>query len=893
MSSIVRFLIASLLVLPSAIGARSGQAGGTTTDQTVPAEQTVVLLGAVERALTSGSADAFLAVASLDRTKDDTRAFLDRWFVAGTTRATIRERDRQPMPDGSGTRLAVEVLLESGRQARLATWRMDVAPSAAGPRITQIVATSVVDGLQRLTLDPDRRYRAHNLVMTSEDVELRLPDGEVYLSDTGSGPTAAVLIGRGEMIFHPAPEAEQRQIKLFTGREELRTPFSSAFARFSPFDARARLPRAALVAAPADAKSFARASEVFAEQLPKSFGLDLADMSHDSWSLVPTLGDFLAEVDTQRFGVLTYTRAGNDAEDISVFDRARHRNISVYASKQRLAAQGRFYSEDDSAEYDVEDLQVDTTFVPSRLWLSGSTKMRLRVRAVALGALTVRLANDLTVHSVVGESIGRLLAVRVRGQNSIIVNLPTPVSRGDVMTFTISYSGRLMPQGIDRENVGVAAQEQAHSAVGLLAEPEPSYVYSNRSYWYAQSPIPDYATATIRFSVPTAFGAACSGEPAAGSPVTLRSGGREPIKLHLFTATLPIRYLGCVVSRFGVSEERNMTLPATAGRNGAPTAFPVRLVTTARVRGRAREMLDRSADITAFYSSLLGDTPFPSLTLAVTESHVPGGHAPGYLAILSQPIPTSNYVWRDDPAAFDDFPDFFVAHELAHQWWGQTVGWKNYHEQWLSEGFAQYFAVLFAEHQRGAQTFNSLVRQLSRWALETSDQGPVYLGYRLGHLRGESRIFRALVYNKGAVVLHMLRRILGDETFFRALRRFYAEHRFKKAGTDDLQRAFEAEAGRSFEDYFARWILGQDLPTITFTHAVVDDGRAVSVKIQQQGAATFEFPVTVTIVYADGSSEEVNAHVQSAETNLSVPLKKRLRAVDVNRDRLTPVTVKR
>ena len=83
--------------------------------------------------------------------------------------------------------------------------------------------------------------------------------------------------------------------------------------------------------------------------------------------------------------------------------------------------------------------------------------------------------------------------------------------------------------------------------------------------------------------------------------------------------------------------------------------------------------------------------------------------------------------------------------------------------------------------------FDGIIRSMSRWAVSTSDQGAVYLGYRLGHIKNDGRILRALVYNKGAMVLHMLRRLVGDEVFFRALRRFYDSYRFQKAGTDELR----------------------------------------------------------------------------------------------------------
>ena len=199
----------------------------------------------------------------------------------------------------------------------------------------------------------------------------------------------------------------------------------------------------------------------------------------------------------------------------------------------------------------------------------------------------------------------------------------------------------------------------------------------------------------------------------------------------------------------------------------------------------------------------MADAPYDSFTLAVTESDLPGGHSPAYFAMLNQPLPQTPFVWTNDPVSFQSYPSFFIAHELAHQWWGQAIGWKNYHEQWLSEGFAQYFAALYAERERGPEQFAAVLRQMRRWAIDTSPQGPVYLGYRLGHIKADGRVFRALVYNKGAMVLHMLRRLMGDEAFFAGLRDFYATWRYNKAGTDDF-RVVDGEGRRPAAGAFLR-----------------------------------------------------------------------------------------
>ena len=871
----------------------------------VPPDGVAVLLNRIEKLLPSGDPAPFDALMSSVAPAEPLRQFVADLVMPGVTRAVVRERDRAPLDGtlpGDGYRLVVDLFMEGAMTARIVTARLDVrrahrSGSEDDWRVGAAERLSVVEGLHRLAVDPQSQFAARHLTITAEDMRLLLEDGHVFTVESADGITGLVLFGRGEMQFAPLPEAERGQVRIFSGSETLSARFDSAFVRLHPAEYQSRVSTKSLTAVPVDTRLLRRAHELFSVEAPKSFSLDLSDLSREAWYLVPGYGDFLAEIRTKKYGTLTYARSTGEAEDVTLFDRAKHRNIAVYASPQKLASRGRFYNEDDLTEYDVLHHDVEATITPDREFVEGRARMRIRIRAYALTTLTIRLADPLVVTGVASAEHGRLLYLRVRNQNSIVINLPTAVPRGSEMNLVIAYSGRLRSQGVDREALELSAQRGDDIP---LVPPEPNYLLSNRSYWHPQGPVTDYATATLRISVPDGYGCVASGELAAGSPTSLRDstipqGAR---KVYMFTAVDPLRYLSVVVSRFVRVASTSVALVADAAASGAAASltadgrrapgFRVRdrvglaVDANPRQQSRGRDMTPWASDILRFYSGLIGEAPYATLGLVLVEHDLPGGHSPGYFAVLNNPLPSTPFVWRNDPAAFAGFPEFFLAHELAHQWWGQAVGWKNYHEQWISEGFAQYFAALYAQKAHGDETFVDMLRQFRRWALAESDQGPIHLGYRLGHIKGDQRVFRALLYNKGAAVLHMLRRLVGDEPFFNALRRFYYDQKFEKAGTDDLQRAFEAETSRPFDRFFERWIYGSALPRLRYASRIEDGG--VTVRFEQTSDLDFDVPVTVTITYADGRTADFVVPVTEHQVVKKFAVEGVVRSVQVNRD---------
>src|SRR5688500_7798285 len=635
------------------------------------ADPVETLLRRVERVLNAGDRAALSPhfAASVPELRIQQHA--GELFTNGAIRTAVFLRDRSALEgvaEGDGYQLVVGVFIETPGRARVLTAGVDVQRPAGGAidswRIVNIEGLSWVEGLYRLRLNTATAMSARDLSIRSEDLVIAFQEGTVFLVECDEGVTGLVLIGRGEMRFSPASAMERGQLRLFSGGDTMVAPFETAYIRMSPSDYRRNGYAAQLAPAPADARLARRAQEVFRRESPRSFSVDLQDMSRDAWHLIPPNDDFLAEVDTRRFDTLTYSRASVQAEDVSLFRREDRRTIALYASVAKLAARGRFYSDDTSREYDVLDYDVEASIDPRREFIQGRTRLAMRIRSTSVSTMLIRLADPLVVTGVTSVEYGRLLHLRLHNQSLILVNMPRVLPQDSDLTLVITYAGRLAAQDLDIDTIQTTEAPQSPSSTA-----EPSYLLSNRSYWYPQNPIPDYATATMRITVPQEYAAVASGEPLeAPGVVSLRDlvTPRDG-KLFAFRANQPLRYLALVISRFNrAGDSRIEFSEEAAGAGGDPMAL--RVEATPRQQSRGRALLRSTEEILRFYTGILGDAPYASATIALVESELPGGHSPGYFAMITEPLQTSSISCRGDPAMFEGFADFFIAHELAHQW---------------------------------------------------------------------------------------------------------------------------------------------------------------------------------------------------------------------------------
>ena len=201
---------------------------------------------------------------------------------------------------------------------------------------------------------------------------------------------------------------------------------------------------------------------------------------------------------------------------------------------------------------------------------------------------------------------------------------------------------------------------------------------------------------------------------------------------------------------------------------------------------------------------------------------------------------------------FENFPAFFIAHELAHQWWGQAVGWKNYHEQWLSEGVRAVLRVLYAEKDREG-SLPGVLRQMRRTAMEDVTSGPVYLGYRLGHIQGDDGFSARLSTTRARWSLHMLRRLIGDDAFFGGSARSISSGNSRRPAPT-ISQGHGTCRGRDLQRFFDTWVFGSAITRTSSSRIIARDPATVRF---EQPDDVVDVPITVAITYESGAVDSV------------------------------------
>lgn len=491
---------------------------------------------------------------------------------------------------------------------------------------------------------------------------------------------------------------------------------------------------------------------------------------------------------------------------------------SIAESEMKSATQlVNFVVNPNTLNYDITYHKLEFTVNPAVYFISG--KVTTTYTALAnMSTITFDFANELTASSV--KRAGVPLAFVETATNELVITLPTTQSIGTSDTIEITYSGVPPVNGFN------AFTTSTHGlnipVLFTLSEP-----FGARDWWPCKQDLNDKInTIDVYVTAPSQYVSVSNGiEPEA--PVI---NGTQKTTHFRHNYPIPAYLIAIAVTNYTVVSNQ------TAGT--APNQFPIiDYVYPESLTTTVQTQLLQTPLLINFFESVFEKYPFHAEKYGHAQFGWGGGMEHTTVSFMQ------------------NFSRSLIAHELAHQWFGDKITCGTWKDIWLNEGFATYLAAMVIENFDGAASFIS-EKTTMIGTITSSTSGAVYLTD--DEATNVNRIFSSrLSYNKGAMVLNMLRFKMGDAMFFQGLKNYLADVNlaFKYAVTANLQAHLEAVYGSSLNEFFLDWVYRQGYPTYAISVQNLSGGQVKLIVNQTQSHSSvtfFEMPVPVRVMGAGG-----------------------------------------
>jgi hypothetical protein len=712
-----------------------------------------------------------------------------------------------------------------------------------------------------------------NLVIKRDAATFTLASGELYFLPAVEGRvTGAVFVGEGEMSLTPPVEYEKRSLALFTGEPTLTEKFTRLALRFTDktYEEVKASPQAKLST---NGPQAARAKELYGDNLyllRKRLRTNMELRVLVDLYTPERPGFFVAFIGGKRFDKLVFQMDPLGIPEVSP-EEVRLTSYgdsdwgdwtAFHLSDEYKAGKGN--SDEDHRIFDITHHEIRGAIKGTQLSASDTVSFRALIDGSRV--LPFELYGPLRVSRVRDEQGRDLQFIQEKKERDADFALiwPERLEAGKGYKVTVDYQG------------GEALREAGGG----------NYFLVPRSTWYPNNggtQFGDRATFEVTLHYPkelTLIGTgAPEGVPAveSGRAVAKWSSGKTELAVAGFNYGL--------FKRKQVKDEgtgyqiefyanENSAGPSGTGMLGGgvdadgPMSLNGGSLATGGASGRILPLTQNSMRI---FDAFFGKLPYTRI--AMTQQPA-GGFGQAWPTLIYMPFtafldPTQRWMNSGDSRyASDDFFKYVGPHEVAHQWWGHLVGWKSYRDQWMSEGFAEFSASLYAQATAGNDEFIDFWEEQHKMITKSWPQtknrqpytvGPVTQGYRLNSGKTGS-VARFMIYPKGAYILHMLRMMMYDrktvdERFSAMMKDFIKTNYNKDVSTEDFKQAVERHMTREMnvmgngrmDWFFDAYVYGTEMPSYRLEYSV--SGNSVTGRVTQSGV-TDNFHMIVPI-YAD------------------------------------------
>lgn len=761
-------------------------------------------------------------------------------------------------------------------------------------------ANELGKSLLQAGLDADACYRVRDVSFTQEDAQFFLTEGYLIFGKPVAGrPLTAVFSadvegGDAEVLLLPPETSERKSLALHTGAPNLNEHFRTAIFFFTDATAENLRKEMALK----ENRKAAEAGILLAEKWSPVVK-NLVD-SFESRLMLDLLtpgagghGFFAALVSGNKLGNFDILRDDRIYEQILSGQFVENKGSSLWNIWTSFVSRSHRNEPAPVPEMKITAYRIDGA-IGDDLMLRAKVSMTVQVSAESSEVLPFDLSGQMRalgaridgqpVEIYERESI-RSGFVQVAGNELLLVMPPAPLVPGSKHEVEVEVEGAGVVQAVGK---------------GI-------YTVNSRGSWYPGRGL-QFSSFDTTFHYPSKLQLVTAGEVAED-----RTDGA--VRMTRRVAKANVRVLGVNLGEYVRKDTARETITVEAFANKeveeSLRSKPVLVVPREQPAGIPRgrrptfsgldtavfmpptpipaNALDRIgsdvADAAAWFASHFG--PPPLLHLEVTP--LPGRFGQGYPGMIY--LSTLSYFEKDSRqlAAMNDanqffFTDLMRTHEVAHQWWGNTVVAATYHHDWLMEALANYSALLYEESVRGRKVLDAMMEQYRKdlqlkngdgESLESS--GPLIQGRRLESLENPSA-YPAVVYGKGTWVIHMLRRQIGDAGFLKMLGEVRKQWEWKTLDTDQFRKIAasflpKGSKDKDLENFFDQWVYSTGIPSLKVAYAVKGKPGAykLSGTVTQTGVPDdFSVYVPVEIQLARGKTVTLQVRTGSDPEPFSI-----------------------
>ena len=476
-----------------------------------------------------------------------------------------------------------------------------------------------------------------------------------------------------------------------------------------------------------------------------------------------------------------------------------------------------FVANPNTLNYDVTYQKLEFTVNPAVYFINGKVTTTFKALS-AMSSVTFDLTNNLTVSSVKQNNVAVSFS---QTAEELQITLQNTLAVGNSTSVEITYSGA-------PSTVEAAFTISTHSGTPILwtlSEP-----YGARDWWPCKQDLNDKIDAIdIYITAPATYVSVANGLEI--SKVTNTNGTKTTRFSHNYP--IPAYLVAIAVTNYQVFTQ-------TAGTS--PSTFPIVNYLYPESFTSASNSLAVTLPIMNLFENLFEAYPFAAEKYGHAQFGWGGGMEHSTVSFMGS------------------FGRELIAHELAHQWFGNKITCGSWNDIWLNEGFATYLSGLVVENLDGNTQFRSWKSGLTS-SITSQSSGSVYVPE--SDVTNVNRIFSSrLSYNKGAMVVNMLRFKLGDTNFFQGMKNYLADANlaYKYAQSTDLKSHLEAASGLSLTEFFNDWVYGQGYPSYSFQIQNLSSNQVQIIASQSQShpsVSFFEMPVPVRLVGANGEQQDV------------------------------------